>query len=79
MCGTKLGMALHWLADHFDELARPLDGRYVREPARADDRGTYYVPPPVPDPVTQLLIGGAAIGAAAVLTQLLAPRNRDRT
>ena len=45
MHGAELRRALHGLADHFVEIAVPKDGRYVREPARADESGTVYIPP----------------------------------
>ncbi len=45
MQGVELRRALHALADHFVQIAVPKDGRYVREPARADESGTVYVPP----------------------------------
>jgi hypothetical protein len=77
MRGEKLRLALNWLADHFDQLARPRDGRYVREPARADDRGTYYVPPPIEDPVTKLIIGGTAIAGATLVWKLIGARRRE--
>jgi len=75
--GETLRMALNFLADHFYEAAMPPDGRYVREPALADESGTFYVPPPVPDPVTKLIIGGAAIGAAALVYQLFKRRDHS--
>ncbi len=37
--------ALHQLADHFDEIAVPRQGRYVGDPIQADGRGPTYVPP----------------------------------
>jgi glyoxylase-like metal-dependent hydrolase (beta-lactamase superfamily II) len=77
MRGERLQMALNWLDDHFDETGMPRDGRYVREPARADERGTYYIPPPVPDATTKLLIAAAAIGAGALLMKLFAPSRKD--
>jgi glyoxylase-like metal-dependent hydrolase (beta-lactamase superfamily II) len=76
MRGIELRMALNWLADHFDEAAIPRDGRYVREPALADESGTFYVPPPVPDPVTKIMVGGAAIAAGALAYKLLKRRDR---
>ncbi len=45
MHGAEVRRALHGLADHFVDIAVPEDGRYVREPARADESGTTYVPP----------------------------------
>ena len=74
MRGEKLRMALNWLADHFDEAATPRDGRYVREPARADQRGTYYIPPRVPDAVTPLIVTGTAVVAGAMLLRMMRPR-----
>jgi len=76
MRGQKLRMALHWLADNFDEAGVPDDGRYVREPARADDRGTYYIPPPVPDPVTPLIKVGMALAVGSLIWKAFRPRRR---
>jgi hypothetical protein len=80
MFGRKLLRALSWLADEFDRAAIPDDGRYVREPARADERGTYYVPPPVFDPTQVALMGAMALGVGAVAYSLLStsPRKRSR-
>jgi glyoxylase-like metal-dependent hydrolase (beta-lactamase superfamily II) len=47
MRGEEMRLALHALARNFDEVARPGQGRYVAEPARADTSGTTYVPPAV--------------------------------
>ena len=77
MRGDRLRMALHWLADHFDEAARPRDGRYVRKPARADERGTYYIPPRVPDAVTPMIVAGTALVGASLLLRMLRPSRRD--
>jgi len=44
MEGPDMRGALHALAQDFDEVARPKDGRYAREPAHADASGTTYVP-----------------------------------
>jgi glyoxylase-like metal-dependent hydrolase (beta-lactamase superfamily II) len=43
----------------------PKDGRYVREPARADETGITHVPPPVADPLPKIA-AGVAIASAAV-------------
>ncbi len=44
MQGDDMLRALHHLADNFEEIAVPKEGRYVNEPARADVTGTTYVP-----------------------------------
>ena len=68
MTGERLRAELHALADHFDEVAVPDDGRYVREPAVADETGVIYLPPPVSDPVPKVLLGAAiAVGVLAAL------------
>ena len=43
--GHKMRDALHLLARDFDRIAVPTQGRYVGEPARADESGPTYVPP----------------------------------
>jgi hypothetical protein len=43
--GAELRAALHRLADGFDRIAVPAQGRYVNEPARADASGPTHVPP----------------------------------
>jgi hypothetical protein len=66
MRGQRLRMALHWLADHFDEIGMPADGRYVRSPAVTAFNGAVVrVPPAVPDPLPKLLLAGAVMGGVA--------------
>ena len=43
--GHDMRRALHKLAREFDEIAVPTQGRYVGDPARADESGPTYVPP----------------------------------
>ncbi len=43
----KMRAALHLLASDFERIAVPAHGRYVLEPARADESGPTYVPPKV--------------------------------
>ena len=45
MRGAEMREALHTLAREFDRVAVPEQGRYVNEPARADESGVSYVPP----------------------------------
>ena len=43
--GPEMRAARHLLARDFDRIAMPTHGRYVNEPARADESGPTYVPP----------------------------------
>ncbi|HSU15586.1 MBL fold metallo-hydrolase [Longimicrobium sp.] len=72
--GRVMREGLEMLAANFEMLAVPRDGRYVRAPALADERGTVSVPPAVFNP-TPVLIGA---GAALALGILLGRRLRQR-
>jgi len=74
LAGARLDEALGRLSRDFDRLAVPKHGRYVAQPAVADERGVVSVPPPPLD-VQGTRVGGiaAALFAAAML---LAIRNR---
>lgn len=63
MCGPAMRNQLNALARDFDQFV-PSDGRYVRQPARADETGTTYVPPAVghAGPV----VAAACLGAVAL-------------
>ncbi len=43
--GPEMRAALHLLARDFDRIAVAAYGRYIDEPARADENGPTYVPP----------------------------------
>ena len=62
------GAPMRAAADQLQELAEhfpiPSHGRYVNEPARADETGITYLPPPAFDPVPKIATG---VAAAAVL------------
>lgn len=45
MRGEEMRMELNNLSRHFDYLAVPAQGRYVNEPALANENGVMYVPP----------------------------------
>jgi glyoxylase-like metal-dependent hydrolase (beta-lactamase superfamily II) len=45
MYGQEMRNSLHRLARRFDELALPSSGRYISEPAVADETGVLYIPP----------------------------------
>jgi hypothetical protein len=78
MSGELLRTQLTALALHFDDLAVPTDGRYVRSQAFADESGITSVPPPVPDPFTKLAAGVLVGGVAAAIAISLRPRRRQR-
>lgn len=46
MRGPEMLRALHILASDFDSIAVPRQGRYVGDPARADETGVTYIPDP---------------------------------
>lgn len=76
MSGPEMREELDELARKFD-LVMPAHGRYVDEPALADESGVISVPPPARDPMRWVLLASAAAGAAALGGALL--RNRART
>jgi hypothetical protein len=68
MAGEPLRRELDELVRDWDRVAVPRHGRYVREPAIADERGVVRVPPPVPDPQLLVLAGvGLAITVGALV------------
>jgi glyoxylase-like metal-dependent hydrolase (beta-lactamase superfamily II) len=71
MSGERLLRELTDLARNFDEVM-PDDGRYVRQPARADEDGVYSVPPPRFDPLPTLLVSAGVL--ALIGTKLLRAR-----
>jgi glyoxylase-like metal-dependent hydrolase (beta-lactamase superfamily II) len=75
MRGDRLRRDLDWLAQHFERLAVPSSGRYVKEPALADERGVVSVPPPVADPLPKVV----AVAAAAALGLAVAARRGRRS
>jgi hypothetical protein len=73
--GSEMLANLHELARNFDRLAVPARGRYVRQPAIADENGVVTIPPAVPDTLPRILLGvGLALVAGAALKR--AGRNR---
>jgi len=75
MRGAQAATQLRAMASNFPI---PEDGRYVREPAKTDERGVVYLPAQVPDPLKI----GALIGlgfAGAVGAGLVLRRRRHRS
>jgi glyoxylase-like metal-dependent hydrolase (beta-lactamase superfamily II) len=60
MVGPRMEDALDFLAENFDDIARPTHGRYVRRPATMDERGVVTLPPPSADPLRMTMLGVAA-------------------
>jgi glyoxylase-like metal-dependent hydrolase (beta-lactamase superfamily II) len=67
MRGIELGTRLHWLALNFEESAVPDHGRYVDQPALADESGVIYVPPQ--HGMGRLIV--AAIGVVALTAGMI--------
>lgn len=65
--GPKIADDLKRFANIFP---RPRTGRYSKEPARSDENGLVYVPPPVRDSLPlQLLVAGVAAAALFAVTR----------
>lgn len=60
MSGSAVTAGLAELASNFP---MPRQGRYAHEPARIDEHGIVFVPPPVPDPLPKI---AAAVGLTAM-------------
>lgn len=76
--GEELREALSDLADRFDQIARPAQGRYAFEPALSGEDGVSYIPPDVPHPGAAFAVG---IAGGLILAKLFhrrsAPAPRD--
>jgi glyoxylase-like metal-dependent hydrolase (beta-lactamase superfamily II) len=75
MYGEEMRRALHALARNFDREAVPARGRYVDQPAVADESGVVRVPPAIPAGGSGALL---AVGAAFAAGILLASRSRTK-
>jgi len=62
MNGPEVRIALEYLAEHFDKMARPSHGRYVRQPAITNENGIVRLPPPVVNPAVKIAVGAAVAG-----------------
>ena len=69
MRGEEMRRSLHNLADRFEELAVPSQGRYVGDPALVNESGVQYVPPANN---YGLILQAAGLTAVAVIGFLLA-------
>jgi glyoxylase-like metal-dependent hydrolase (beta-lactamase superfamily II) len=76
--GESMRRELHDLVEHFDEVARPRHGRYVREPAIVNARGDLLLPAdPLPGLVA-MWAGAAIAGLAIAMFAQRARRGRGR-
>ena len=62
------------LKEFAENFTPPAHGRYVNQPAIADESGVVSVPPPVADPVRNVIIGASAIGGGLLLAKILKRR-----
>lgn len=77
MYGKEMRKQLHHLHEHFYDEFVPRHGRYVYEAAVADASGVLYVPPPAYNPYTKwIIIGGAALITAAVVSVLIRKKKK---
>jgi glyoxylase-like metal-dependent hydrolase (beta-lactamase superfamily II) len=74
MSGDRMRKQLNALAEHFEEAAVPVGGRYARQPARYDNNGTTFIPPSVPHSLQRVLTG---MGIAAVAGYMIARKTRS--
>ncbi|WP_345955340.1 MBL fold metallo-hydrolase [Mucilaginibacter sp. PAMB04168] len=58
MYGQELTEGLENLVSNFDQVAVPSQGRYVKEPAKANKRGVQYVPPEPFNPILAASVAG---------------------
>jgi hypothetical protein len=62
--GPQMLQELEALVANFDELAMPTQGRYLRQPAVANEYGVVSVPPAIPDPLPKILAAAAMLTVA---------------
>lgn len=71
MYGKELTDGLEYLVNHFDEIALPNQGRYLKEPAKANKRGVQYLPPKPFDPILAASVTGLlALGIYALVKRI---------
>lgn len=80
MTGELMRSQLKQLIDNFDREAIPARGRYVSQPARANEEGVLSIPPPVAGYSTRRLMVGAGVFALGMMAaRLLGGGRRTRT
>lgn len=66
MFGQEMRNSLHRLSRRFDELAVPSSGRYVNEPAVADETGVLYLPPSAQTVSSAVKVVGISLAVLSV-------------
>jgi glyoxylase-like metal-dependent hydrolase (beta-lactamase superfamily II) len=66
MQGEEMRLELNNLSQHFDRLAVPVSGRYVNEPALANENGLVSVPPALEQIPVAVKTVGVALGLLAI-------------
>lgn len=81
-CGHGTPMCGKEIHEDFAEFARnfpvPSHGRYLAEPARADESGITYLPPKPPDPALNVAAGLGVAAVAATMFTVAAKRRATR-
>lgn len=66
MYGKEMQEELLYLAENFDELVLPAQGRYVVEPAIMDEKGVAQLPPPLPKPTRKWALAAGVLALAGI-------------
>jgi hypothetical protein len=74
MYGDHMLHELEQLVHDFEDRAVPAHGRYVRHPAETDENGVVYVPPPVSDSFSKIMIGVGLVTLAGLMALALRRR-----
>lgn len=77
LSGPELRQHLDDLGRDFDTAVRPAKGRYVREPARFDETGVRYVPPPAGLPTAAWVAGAAVVAALGIAALRRSRKTKD--
>ncbi|MDX5347837.1 MAG: MBL fold metallo-hydrolase [Hymenobacteraceae bacterium] len=78
MQGEHMQQQLQELAQYFDQLAVPEKGRYVKEPAIADENGVIYVPPAPENPVPKALATAGLVALAGLAVYAIAKNKKKK-
>ncbi|MDQ3394790.1 MAG: MBL fold metallo-hydrolase [Bacteroidota bacterium] len=66
--GETLKNGLQNLAENFDKLAKPSNGRYINDPALTNEQGVSYLPPAiVSNKAISIILAGTVIGITLLL------------